>query len=178
MVEINPMVENSDGAVLYMDAKIKFDLNSAYRPKKIFELQDWPQEDEKNEDAVKEDINHMGLDGNIGCLVYGAGLAMATMDIIKIHGGTPANFLDVGGGATVHQVTEIFKFITSDKKGIVMAVKDLDIKIPIVVQLQGPRADYAKALIMDRGLKILACDDLDEAAKMFAKLFGIGNLAK
>ena len=129
-----------------MDAKINFDSNSAYRQKKIFDLQDWTQEDERDKDAAKADLNYIGLDGNIGCLgttcscvrvglvnliffmfvaytnnfpllvVNGAGLAMATMDIIKLHGGTPANFLDVGGGATVHQVTEAFKLITSDKK--------------------------------------------------------------
>ncbi|XP_032467457.1 succinate--CoA ligase [ADP-forming] subunit beta, mitochondrial isoform X2 [Phocoena sinus] len=184
MVEINPMVEDSDGA--------------AYRQKKIFDLQDWTQEDERDKDAAKADLNYIGLDGNIGCLVNGAGLAMATMDIIKLHGGTPANFLDVGGGATVHQVTEAFKLITSDKKvlsilvnifggimrcdviaqGIVMAVKDLEIKIPIVVRLQGTRVDDAKALIADSGLKILACDDLDEAAKMVVKLSEIVTLAK
>ncbi|GAB5566342.1 succinate--CoA ligase [ADP-forming] subunit beta [Prionailurus iriomotensis] len=219
MVEINPMVEDSDGAVLCMDAKINFDSNSAYRQKKIFDLQDWTQEDERDKDAAKADLNYIGLDGNIGCLVNGAGLAMATMDIIKLHGGTPANFLDVGGGATVHQVTEAFKLITSDKKedqedelflagekrfedeeekvlailvnifggimrcdviaqGIVMAVKDLEIKIPIVVRLQGTRVDDAKALITDSGLKILACDDLDEAAKMVVKLSEIVTLAK
>uniref|UniRef100_A0A8I3N2F1 succinate--CoA ligase (ADP-forming) n=1 Tax=Canis lupus familiaris TaxID=9615 RepID=A0A8I3N2F1_CANLF len=198
MVEINPMVEDSDGTVLCMDAKINFDSNSAYRQKKIFDLQDWTQEDEREKGAAKANLNYIGLDGNIGCLVNGAGLAMATMDIIKLHGGTPANFLDVGGGATVHQVTEAFKLITSDKKvlailvnifggimrcdviaqGIVMAVKDLEIKIPIVVRLQGTRVDDAKALITDSGLKILACDDLDEAAKMVVKLSEIVNLAK
>ncbi|XP_022358522.1 succinate--CoA ligase [ADP-forming] subunit beta, mitochondrial [Lutra lutra] len=198
MVEINPMVEDSDGSVLCMDAKINFDSNSAYRQKKIFDLQDWTQEDEREKGAAKADLNYIGLDGNIGCLVNGAGLAMATMDIIKLHGGTPANFLDVGGGATVHQVTEAFKLITSDKKvlailvnifggimrcdviaqGIVMAVKDLEIKIPIVVRLQGTRVDDAKALIADSGLKILACDDLDEAAKMVVKLSEIVTLAK
>ncbi|XP_077634921.1 succinate--CoA ligase [ADP-forming] subunit beta, mitochondrial [Crocuta crocuta] len=184
--------------LLCMDAKINFDSNSAYRQKKIFDLQDWTQEDERDKDAAKADLNYIGLDGNIGCLVNGAGLAMATMDIIKLHGGTPANFLDVGGGATVHQVTEAFKLITSDKKvlailvnifggimrcdviaqGIVMAVKDLEIKIPIVVRLQGTRVDDAKALITDSGLKILACDDLDEAAKMVVKLSEIVTLAK
>ncbi|XP_077872122.1 succinate--CoA ligase [ADP-forming] subunit beta, mitochondrial isoform X1 [Ictidomys tridecemlineatus] len=198
MVEINPMVEDSDGAVLCMDAKINFDSNSAYRQKKIFDLRDWTQEDERDKDAAKADLNYIGLDGNIGCLVNGAGLAMATMDIIKLHGGTPANFLDVGGGATVHQVTEAFKLITSDKKvqailvnifggimrcdviaqGIVMAVKDLEIKIPVVVRLQGTRVDDAKALIADSGLKILACDDLDEAARMVVKLSEIVTLAK
>lgn len=198
MVEINPMVEDADGKVLCMDAKINFDSNSAYRQQKIFALQDWSQEDERDKDAADADINYIGLDGNIGCLVNGAGLAMATMDIIKLHGGTPANFLDVGGGATVQQVTEAFKLITSDKRvqailvnifggimrcdiiaqGIVMAVKDLEIRIPVVVRLQGTRVDDAKALIADSGLKILACDDLDEAAKMVVKLSEIVTLAK
>ncbi|NXQ25938.1 SUCB1 ligase, partial [Alaudala cheleensis] len=198
MIEINPMVEDASGVVMCMDAKINFDSNSAYRQKKIFDMQDWTQEDERDKDAAKADLNYIGLDGNIGCLVNGAGLAMATMDIIKLHGGTPANFLDVGGGATVQQVTEAFKLITSDKKvlailvnifggimrcdviaqGIVMAVKDLELKIPIVVRLQGTRVDDAKALITASGLKILACDDLDEAAKMVVKLSEIVNLAK
>uniref|UniRef100_A0A2I3TB70 ATP-citrate synthase/succinyl-CoA ligase C-terminal domain-containing protein n=1 Tax=Pan troglodytes TaxID=9598 RepID=A0A2I3TB70_PANTR len=182
VIEINSMVEDSDGAVLCMDAKINFDSNSAYRQKKIFDLQDWTQEDERNKDAAKADLNYTGLDGSIGCLVNGAGLAMATMDIIKLHGETPANFLDAGGGATVHQVTEAFKPITSAKKvlailvnicggimhcditakGIVTAVKGLEIKIPVVVQLQ--------ALKADSGLKILACDDLVEAARVLVKL--------
>ncbi|NXW17879.1 SUCB1 ligase, partial [Circaetus pectoralis] len=198
MIEINPMVEDASGVVMCMDAKINFDSNSAYRQKKIFDMQDWTQEDQRDRDAAKADLNYIGLDGNIGCLVNGAGLAMATMDIIKLHGGTPANFLDVGGGATVQQVTEAFKLITSDKKvlailvnifggimrcdviaqGIVMAVKDLDLKIPIVVRLQGTRVDDAKALITASGLKILACDDLDEAAKMVVKLSEIVTLAK
>ncbi|XP_041870103.1 succinate--CoA ligase [ADP-forming] subunit beta, mitochondrial [Corvus kubaryi] len=198
MIEINPMVEDASGVVMCMDAKINFDSNSAYRQKKIFDMQDWTQEDQRDKDAAKADLNYIGLDGNIGCLVNGAGLAMATMDIIKLHGGTPANFLDVGGGATVQQVTEAFKLITSDKKvlailvnifggimrcdviaqGIVMAVKDLELKIPIVVRLQGTRVDDAKALITASGLKILACDDLDEAAKMVVKLSEIVSLAK
>eukprot|EP00064_Thunnus_orientalis_P007205 superscaffoldBa00000788_g7225 len=142
MVEINPM--------------INFDSNAEYRQKKVFDMQDWTQEDPRDRQAAKADLNYIGLDGTIGCLVNGAGLAMATMDIIKLHGGTPANFLDVGGGATAHQVTEAFKLITSDRKvqailvnifggimrcdviaqGIIMAVRDLDLKIPIVVRLQ------------------------------------------
>uniref|UniRef100_A0A2K6FH09 succinate--CoA ligase (ADP-forming) n=1 Tax=Propithecus coquereli TaxID=379532 RepID=A0A2K6FH09_PROCO len=185
-IDIVEGIKKEQAVRLCMDAKINFDSNSAYRQKKIFDLQDWTQEDERDKDAAKANLNYIGLDGNIGCLVNGAGLAMATMDIIKLHGGTPANFLDVGGGATVHQVTEAFKLITSDKKvlailvnifggimrcdviaqGIVMAVKDLEIKIPVVVRLQGTRVDDAKALIADSGLKILACDDLDEAARM------------
>lgn len=116
MVEINPMVEDASGVVMCMDAKINFDTNAAYRQKAIFDLRDWSQEDERDHQAAKADLNYIGLDGNIGCLVNGAGLAMATMDIIKLHGGTPANFLDVGGGATVQQVTEAFRLITSDQK--------------------------------------------------------------
>ncbi|KAL6455947.1 hypothetical protein MHYP_G00357980 [Metynnis hypsauchen] len=198
MVEINPMVEDSSGVVLCMDAKINFDSNAAYRQQKVFSMRDWSQEDARDRQAAKADLNYIGLDGTIGCLVNGAGLAMATMDIIKLHGGTPANFLDVGGGATAHQVTEAFKLITSDRKvqailvnifggimrcdviaqGIIMAVSDLDLKIPIVVRLQGTRVDDAKALIAASPLKILACDDLDEAAKMVVKLSEIVSLAK
>uniref|UniRef100_A0A3Q3WYL0 Succinate--CoA ligase [ADP-forming] subunit beta, mitochondrial n=1 Tax=Mola mola TaxID=94237 RepID=A0A3Q3WYL0_MOLML len=196
MVEINPMVEDSSG-IMCMDAKINFDSNAEYRQKKVFAMQDWTQEDPRDRQAAKADLNYIGLDGTIGCL-NGAGLAMATMDIIKLHGGTPANFLDVGGGATAHQVTEAFKLITSDRKqvqailvnifggimrcdviaqGIIMAVRDLDLKIPIVVRLQ-TRVDDAKALIAASPLKILACDDLDEAAKMVVKLSEIVSLAK
>ncbi|XP_017557713.1 succinate--CoA ligase [ADP-forming] subunit beta, mitochondrial [Pygocentrus nattereri] len=198
MVEINPMVEDSSGVVMCMDAKINFDSNAAYRQQKVFSMRDWSQEDTRDRQAAKADLNYIGLDGTIGCLVNGAGLAMATMDIIKLHGGTPANFLDVGGGATAHQVTEAFKLITSDRKvqailvnifggimrcdviaqGIIMAVSDLDLKIPIVVRLQGTRVDDAKALIAASPLKILACDDLDEAAKMVVKLSEIVSLAK
>uniref|UniRef100_A0A665TSB7 Succinate--CoA ligase [ADP-forming] subunit beta, mitochondrial n=1 Tax=Echeneis naucrates TaxID=173247 RepID=A0A665TSB7_ECHNA len=211
MLEINPMVEDSSGVgtharthththfmLMCMDAKINFDSNAEYRQKKVFEMQDWTQEDPRDRQAAKADLNYIGLDGTIGCLVNGAGLAMATMDIIKLHGGTPANFLDVGGGATAHQVTEAFKLITSDRKvqailvnifggimrcdviaqGIIMAVRDLDLKIPIVVRLQGTRVDDAKALIAASPLKILACDDLDEAAKMVVKLSEIVSLAK
>uniref|UniRef100_A0A3Q3JGP9 Succinate--CoA ligase [ADP-forming] subunit beta, mitochondrial n=1 Tax=Monopterus albus TaxID=43700 RepID=A0A3Q3JGP9_MONAL len=209
MVEINPMVEDSSGIVMCMDAKINFDSNAAYRQKNVFKMRDWTQEDPRDRQAAKADLNYIGLDGTIGCLVNGAGLAMATMDIIKLHGGTPANFLDVGGGATAHQVTEAFKLITSDRKklfckalgstalcailvnifggimrcdiiaqGIIMAVRDLDLKIPIVVRLQGTRVDDAKALIAASPLKILACDDLDEAAKMVVKLSEIISLAK
>uniref|UniRef100_UPI00398E6BF9 succinate--CoA ligase [ADP-forming] subunit beta, mitochondrial-like n=1 Tax=Pristiophorus japonicus TaxID=55135 RepID=UPI00398E6BF9 len=198
LIEINPMVEDSSGVVMCMDAKITFDSNAAYRQKQVFDLQDWSQEDERDREAAKADLNYIGLDGSIGCLVNGAGLAMATMDIIKLHGGTPANFLDVGGGATAQQVTEAFKLITSDKKvqailvnifggimrcdiiaqGIITAVSDLNLKIPIVVRLQGTRVDDAKAIIAASSLKILACDDLDDAARMVVKLSEIVSLAK
>uniref|UniRef100_A0A2K6BYU2 succinate--CoA ligase (GDP-forming) n=1 Tax=Macaca nemestrina TaxID=9545 RepID=A0A2K6BYU2_MACNE len=166
MIEINPVVEDSDGAVLCMDAKINFDSNSAYHQKKIFDLQDWTQEDERDKDAAKANLNCIGLNGNTGCLVNGAGLAVATMDTIKLHGGPPANFLDVGGDATVYRVTEVLAILVNNfggimhcdviAQGIVMAVKDLEIKIPVVVRLQGTQVDDAKALIADSGLKILA----------------------
>lgn len=198
MLEINPMVEDASGIVMCIDAKITFDSNAAFRQKDIFAQRDWSQEDEQDKQAATADLNYIGLDGNIGCLVNGAGLAMATMDIIKLHGGTPANFLDVGGGATSQQVTEAFKLITSNKnvvailvnifggimrcdiiaKGIILAVEDLDLKIPIVVRLQGTQVDDAKALLAASSLKILGCDDLDEAAKMVVKLSEIMSLAK
>lgn len=198
MVEINPMSEDNHGEVYCMDAKISFDDNAAYRQKNIFTLRDWSQEDDRDRRAADADLNYIGLDGNIGCLVNGAGLAMATMDIIKLHGGAPANFLDVGGGATAQQVTEAFRLITSDSKvnailvnifggimrcdviaqGIVTAAAELDMKIPIVVRLQGTRVDDAKALIATSKMKILACDNLDEAAQMVVKLSTIVNLAR
>ncbi|BFZ06090.1 hypothetical protein BsWGS_09129 [Bradybaena similaris] len=198
MVEINPMTEDNNGNVYCMDAKINFDDNAYYRQKDIFALRDWSQEDERDYRAAKADLNYIALDGSIGCLVNGAGLAMATMDIIKLHGGTPANFLDVGGGATAQQVTEAFKLITSDSQvnailvnifggimrcdviaqGIVGAAEQLSLKVPIVVRLQGTRVDDAKALIASSGLKILACDNLDEAASMVVKLSSIVTLAR
>ncbi|PVD18655.1 hypothetical protein C0Q70_21205 [Pomacea canaliculata] len=198
MVEINPMSEDNHGEVYCMDAKINFDDNAAYRQKEIFSLRDWTQEDERDHRAALADLNYIGLEGNIGCLVNGAGLAMATMDIIKLHGGTPANFLDVGGGATAQQVTEAFRLITSDKKvnavlvnifggimrcdiiaqGICAAATELDMKIPIVVRLQGTQVDDAKAIIASSNLKILACDNLDEAARMVVKLSTIVDLAR
>ncbi|XP_059170899.1 succinate--CoA ligase [ADP-forming] subunit beta, mitochondrial-like [Physella acuta] len=198
MLEINPMAEDNSGTVYIMDAKINFDDNAAYRQKKIFALRDWSQEDERDYKASKADLNYIALDGSIGCLVNGAGLAMATMDIIKLHGGTPANFLDVGGGATAQQVTEAFKLITSDTRvnailvnifggimrcdviaqGIVAAAEQLNMKVPIVVRLQGTRVDDAKAIIAHSGMKIIACDNLDEAAKMVVKLSNIVTLAR
>lgn len=198
MVEINPMVEDKHSGVYCMDAKINFDDNAFYRQKEIFCLRDWSQEDERDQKAAAADLNYIGLDGNIGCLVNGAGLAMATMDIIQLHGGTPANFLDVGGGATAEQVTEAFKLITSDPgvtailvnifggimrcdviaQGIVVAAEQLNMKVPIVVRLQGTRVDDAKAIIVTSGMKIIAVDNLDEAAKMVVKLSTIVSMAR
>merc|ERR1711931_506260 len=181
-----------------MDCKLSFDDNAMHRHKELFSLKDWTQEDEREVEAAKYDLNYIGLDGSIGCLVNGAGLAMATMDIIKLHGGSPANFLDVGGGATAQQVTEAFKLITSDSRvlailvnifggimrcdviaqGIIAAAKELDLKVPIVVRLQGTKVEDAKALIASSNLRILSCDNLDEAAKMAVRLSNIVSLAK
>lgn len=198
MIEINPMVEDSNGTVYCLDAKCRFDDNAEYRQKNLFDLRDWEQEDAREKQAADHNLNFIPLDGDIGCLVNGAGLAMATMDIIKLHGGSPANFLDVGGGATAQQVTEAFKLITSDDKvqailvnifggimrcdviaeGVIKAAETLKLKIPIVCRLQGTQVDDAKALIAASKLKIIACDNLDEAAKMAVKLSQIVGLAR
>lgn len=198
LIEINPLAEDRDGRVLCMDAKLNFDDNAGHRQKDVFDLRDWNQEDERDVQAAKFDLNYIGLDGNIGCLVNGAGLAMATMDIIKLHGGLPANFLDVGGGATTEQVTEAFKLITSDPNvnailvnifggimrcdviaaGIIQAAKQLDLSIPIIVRLQGTKVEEARALIANEDLKILTCDNLNKAAKMVVRLSNIVTLAK
>jgi len=198
LIEINPMAEDSKGQVFCMDCKMNFDDNAQFRQKELFDLKDWSQEDERDIVAAKADLNYIGLDGSIGCLVNGAGLAMSTMDIVKLHGGNPANFLDVGGGATAEQVTEAFKLITSDPNvrailvnifggimrcdviahGIVQAATLLDLKVPIVCRLQGTRVDDAKAIIGSSGMKILPCDNLDEAAKLVVRLADIVDIAK
>lgn len=198
MIEINPLIEEASGKVYCLDAKCRFDDNAFFRQRELFQKRDWSQEDPREKEASDHNLNYIALDGDIGCLVNGAGLAMATMDIIKLHGGSPANFLDVGGGATAEQVTEAFKLITSDTQvhailvnifggimrcdviaeGIILAAEKLDLKIPIVCRLQGTQVDDAKALIAASKLKILACDNLDEAAKMVVKLSTIVGLAK
>jgi len=197
-VEINPMSLDLDGEVYAMDAKVNFDDNAFYKHKEVFDLKDWAQEDPREAVAAQADLNYIGLDGSIGCLVNGAGLAMATMDIIQLHGGSPANFLDVGGGATAAQVTEAFKLITSDSRvkavlvnifggimrcdviaeGIVTAAETLDMKVPIVVRLQGTNVTEAKAIIAGSKMKILSCDNLDEAAKLSANLANIIEAAQ
>ncbi|KAH7719875.1 succinyl-CoA ligase subunit beta [Aphelenchoides avenae] len=199
LLEINPMAEDVEGQVYCMDCKVVLDQNADYRQKELFKLKDSKQEDPLEVRAAAANLNYIRLDGNIGCMVNGAGLAMATMDIIKLHGGEPANFLDVGGGATVEQVTEAFKIITADEKkvhailvnifggimrcdviaqGIINAASELNLKIPIVVRLQGTRVDDAKALIANSKMRILACDSLEEAARMVVKLSTIVELAK
>lgn len=198
LIEINPYAEDSTGDYFCLDAKFRFDDNAEFRQKALFELRDWTQEDPKEVEAAKFNLNYIALDGSIGCLVNGAGLAMATMDIIKLHGGEPANFLDVGGGATANQVKEAFKIITADPKvcaimvnifggimrcdviaeGIIAAVKELNLRVPIICRLQGTNVDDAKVLIASSGMKILPCDNLDEAARLAVKLSSIVGLAR
>ncbi|KAG5442316.1 beta' subunit [Clonorchis sinensis] len=198
LLEINPIAQDIHDEILCMDCKMNFDDNAAFRQKEIFDERDWTQEDERDVRAAKSNLNYIGLDGTIGCLVNGAGLAMATMDLIQLHGGSPANFLDVGGGASASQVTEAFRLITSDPKvhailvnifggimrcdviaqGIVAAATELNIKVPIVVRLQGTRVEDAKAIIGSSEMKILGCDNLDEAARMAVKLSDIVQLAR
>merc|ERR1712241_96256 len=198
MVEINPFAEDNSGNFVCLDAKLKFDDNTDFGQKAVFDQRDWSQEDAREVAAAEYNLNYIALDGDIGCMVNGAGLAMATMDIIKLHGGSPANFLDVGGGATAHQVKEAFKIITGDPKvnailvnifggimrcdviaeGIIAAARELNLSTPIVVRLQGTNVDEAKVLIASSGLKILPVSDLEEAARLVVKLSKIVEIAK
>merc|ERR1712083_756119 len=198
MVEINPFAEDSTGEFVCLDAKLKFDDNAEFRQKAIFDQRDLTQEDPLEVEAFKFDLNYIALDGDIGCMVNGAGLAMATMDIIKLHGGSPANFLDVGGGATASQVKEAFKIITGDPKvnaimvnifggimrcdviaeGIIEAAKELNLATPNVVRLQGTNVDEAKVMIGSAGMKILPVDNLEEAARVAVKLSNIVGIAR
>merc|ERR1711931_85213 len=198
MVEINPFAEDNSGNFVCLDAKLKFDDNAEFRQKSVFDQRDWSQEDAREVAAAEYNLNYIALDGDIGCMVNGAGLAMATMDIIKLYGGSPANFLDVGGGATADQVKEAFKIITGDPKvnallvnifggimrcdviaeGIIAAARELNLSTPIVVRLQGTMVDEAKVLIAAAGLKILPCSDLEEAARLAVKISKIVTLAK
>jgi len=198
MVEINPFAEDSTGEFVCLDAKLKFDDNAEFRQKAVFDQRDWSQEDAREVEAANYNLNYIALDGDIGCMVNGAGLAMATMDIIKLHGGSPANFLDVGGGATADQVKEAFKIITGDPKvnallvnifggimrcdviaeGIIAAARELKLMTPIVVRLQGTNVDEAKVMIGSSGLKILPVDNLDEAARLSCKLSKIVAVAR
>jgi len=185
LLEINPLVITKDNKLLCLDAKIGFDGNALYRHPDIAELRDETEEDEKEIEASKYDLNYIALDGSIGCMVNGAGLAMATMDIIKLYGAEPANFLDVGGGASKEKVSAAFKIITSDPKvegilinifggimkcdviaeGVVAAVKEVGLKVPLVVRLEGTNVDLGKKIIKESGLNVLPADDLDDAAQ-------------
>lgn len=183
LVEINPLVVTTDDRVCALDAKFNFDDNALYRHPEIMEMRDETEEDPREVEAGKYDLNYIGLDGNIGCMVNGAGLAMATMDIIKYYGGEPANFLDVGGSATEEMVTNAFRILTSDKnvkallvnifggimrcdviaQGIVAAAKNIDMKIPLVVRLEGTNVEIGKKILADSGISIIPADNLDEA---------------
>jgi succinyl-CoA synthetase beta subunit len=185
LLEINPLVVTKDNRLVCLDAKVGFDDNALFRHKDVFELRDETEEDEKEIEASKFDLNYIALDGSIGCMVNGAGLAMATMDIIKLYGSEPANFLDVGGGATKEKVAAAFKIITSDPKvkgilvnifggilicdfiaeGVVAAVKEVGLKVPLVVRLEGTNVDLGKKIIKESGLNVLPADDLDDAAQ-------------
>ncbi|PYK37997.1 MAG: ADP-forming succinate--CoA ligase subunit beta [Verrucomicrobia bacterium] len=185
MVEVNPLVVTSKGEVLALDAKFNFDDNALYRHPDIAAMRDIAEEDPREVEASKHGLNYIGLNGNIACLVNGAGLAMATMDIIKFYGGNPANFLDVGGGATEEQVTEAFKILIADKnvqailvnifggimkcdviaQGIINAMKTVHLPMPLVVRLEGTNVEAGKKLIVESGLAVIAADDLADAAR-------------
>ncbi|CTQ49010.1 ADP-forming succinate--CoA ligase subunit beta [Jannaschia donghaensis] len=189
MLEINPLIVTDGGDLKVLDAKVSFDGNALYRQKDIAELRDETEEDPKELAASKFDLNYIALDGEIGCMVNGAGLAMATMDIIKLYGAEPANFLDVGGGATEEKVTEAFKIITSDPQvkgilvnifggimrcdviaeGVVAAVKQVGLKVPLVVRLEGTNVEQGKKIINESGLDVIAADDLKDGAQKIVK---------
>ncbi|ESW16862.1 hypothetical protein PHAVU_007G190800 [Phaseolus vulgaris] len=189
LLEINPIAETADNQLVAADAKLNFDDNAAYRQKHIFALRDTTQEDPREVTAAKADLNYIGLDGEIGCMVNGAGLAMATMDIIKLHGGTPANFLDVGGNASEGQVIEAFKILTADDKvkailvnifggimkcdviasGIVNAAKEVALKVPVIVRLEGTNVDQGKRILKESGMALITAEDLDDAAQKAVK---------
>jgi succinyl-CoA synthetase beta subunit len=185
LVEVNPLITTKAGDVVALDAKINIDSNALYRQAKLVALRDPSQEDEKERDAAEHDLNYVSLDGNIACMVNGAGLAMATMDLIKLHGGEPANFLDVGGGATSERVAAAFKLILSNQnvaailvnifggivrcdliaEGIISAVKEVGVSVPVVVRLEGTNVQKGRQLLADSGLDIIAAEDLTDAAR-------------
>jgi succinyl-CoA synthetase beta subunit len=189
LLEINPLVTLKDGHLKVLDAKVSFDGNALFRHPDIAELRDETEEDAKEIEASKYDLAYIALDGDIGCMVNGAGLAMATMDIIKLYGASPANFLDVGGGATTEKVTAAFKIITSDPnvkgilvnifggimrcdviaEGVVAAVKEVGLQVPLVVRLEGTKVAEGKEIINSSGLNVIAADDLDDAAQKVVK---------
>ncbi|MCG8447299.1 MAG: ADP-forming succinate--CoA ligase subunit beta [Hyphomicrobiales bacterium] len=189
LLEINPLIVTKDGNLVVLDAKVSFDGNALYRHDDIMALRDTTEEDEKEIEASKYDLSYVALDGDIGCMVNGAGLAMATMDIIKLYGAEPANFLDVGGGASKEKVTAAFKIITADPnvkgilvnifggimrcdiiaEGVVAAVKEVGLQVPLVVRLEGTNVDKGKAIIDQSGLNVIAADDLNDAAAKIVK---------
>src|SRR5213075_3579322 len=189
LLEINPLVVTKDRQLICLDAKVGFDDNALFRHPDVAALRDETEEDAKEIEASKYDLNYVTLDGNIGCMVNGAGLAMATMDIIKLYGMAPANFLDVGGGADRAKVTAAFKIITADPnvkgilinifggimkcdiiaEGVVAAVKEVGLKVPLVVRLEGTNVDAGKQIIRESGLNVVPADNLDDAAQKIVK---------
>jgi succinyl-CoA synthetase beta subunit len=185
LVEINPLIVNDSGSLVALDAKVNIEDNALFRQPQLVAMRDPSQEDERERSASEHDLNYVSLDGNIACMVNGAGLAMATMDLIKLHGGEPANFLDVGGGATPERVAEAFKLILSNPsvaailvnifggivrcdliaEGIIQAVRDVQVEVPVVVRLEGTNVEQGRKLLADSGLAITAADDLTNAAQ-------------
>ena len=185
LVEINPLIETKDGRVLALDAKMSFDDNALYRHPEIRELRDLAEEDPTEVEAGKHGLNYIKLDGNVGCMVNGAGLAMSTMDIIKLHGGEPANFLDVGGGASAEMVTQAFRILLGDPgvravlvnifggimrcdivaNGVISAAKEVGVNVPVVVRLQGTNAKEGRQILLDSGLDFQVADDMEQAAR-------------
>jgi len=185
LVEVNPLITTADGDVIALDAKINIDGSALYRQPELVEMRDPSQEDEREREAAEHDLNYVSLDGDIACMVNGAGLAMATMDLIKLHGGEPANFLDVGGGATSDRVSEAFKLILTNQnvsailvnifggivrcdliaQGIITAVKEVGVRVPVVVRLEGTNVRKGRELLKDSGLDIIAASDLTDAAQ-------------
>ncbi|KAF0820355.1 MULTISPECIES: ADP-forming succinate--CoA ligase subunit beta [unclassified Cytobacillus] len=192
IAEINPLVVTGDGKVMALDAKLNFDANALYRQKDILDLRDLEEEDAKEIEASKYDLSYISLDGNIGCMVNGAGLAMATMDIVKHYGGDPANFLDVGGGATAEKVTEAFKIILSDKNvkgifvnifggimkcdiiatGVVEAAKQVGLNVPLVVRLEGTNVEMGKKILAESDIDIIAAESMADGAQKIVSLVG------
>ncbi|MDY6957210.1 MAG: ADP-forming succinate--CoA ligase subunit beta [Pseudomonadota bacterium] len=185
LMEINPLIVTSEGRLVALDGKINLDDNALFRQKRLADWEDASQEDAREHEAASHHLNYVSLDGEIGCMVNGAGLAMATMDVIQLYGGTPANFLDVGGGTTAERVTAAFKLITADPKvrailvnifggivrcdliaeGIIAAVKEVGLELPVVVRLEGTNVDRGKAMLAESGLAIITAEDLDDAAR-------------
>ncbi len=190
LLEVNPLITTGDGRVMALDAKLNFDDNALYRHKELEELRDLSEEDAAEVEAASYDLSFINLDGTIGCMVNGAGLAMSTMDIIKHYGGDPANFLDVGGGATTEKVTAAFKIITSDPRvngilvnifggimkcdtianGVVAAVKEIGLKVPLVVRLEGTNVELGRKIIAESGLDVQTCTDMADGAKKIVEL--------
>ncbi len=189
LLEINPLIVTTDGKLVALDCKMSVDDNALYRQKELSAQRDWSQEDAKEAIAHEAGLNYIALNGNIGCMVNGAGLAMATMDLIKLHGGVPANFLDVGGGASAEMISKAFKIILADDKvrailvnifggimrcdivatGIIAAVKEVGMTIPVVVRLEGTNVDLGKQILRESGLNIISAENLTDAAKQVVK---------